>query len=258
MQQHDVVTEQFGKTAHAYLSSAMFAQGADLVLLQECARRHGKQGKPQVLDLGCGTGHASFAVAPVAASVVAYDLAQPMLDEVEHAKAQRGLHNISTQQGDVTRLPFADASFDMLVTRFCAHHWSDVAGALAEAWRVLRPNGTLLVIDSVAPKTALYDNTLQAVGMLRDASHVRHYRTCEWGAMFDNAGFTHSLRSVWKLPMQFDAWVARMRTPAERVAAIRKLFDGAPEEARRYFALQDDYSFSIDAAMFEATKPSVQ
>ncbi len=180
---------------------------------------------PVVLDLGCGAGHASFAVAPVAASVVAYDLAQPMLDVVEHAKVQRGLHNISTQQGDVARLPFADASFDMVVTRFSAHHWSDVAGALAEAWRVLRPNGTLLVVDIVAPKTALYDTTLQAVEMLRDASHVRDYRTCEWGAKFDNAGFTHSLRSVWKLTMQFDEWVARMRTPGERIAAIRNLFD---------------------------------
>ncbi|MEG2961492.1 MAG: methyltransferase domain-containing protein, partial [Janthinobacterium sp.] len=154
--------------------------------------------------------------------------------------------------------PFADASFDMVVTRFSAHHWNDVAAALAEAWRVLRPNGTLLVVDIVAPKTALYDSTLQAVEMLRDASHVRDYRTCEWGAKFNNAGFSHSLRSVWKLTMQFDEWVARMRTPGERVAAIRNLFDGAPEEARRYFALQDDYSFSIDAAMFEATKPQVQ
>lgn len=258
MQQHDVVTEQFGKTANAYLSSAVHAQGADLVLMQECARRHGKQGKPHVLDLGCGAGHASFAVAPVAQSVVAYDLAQPMLDVVDCARVQRGLHNIRTQQGDVARLPFADASFDMVVTRFSAHHWNDVAGALAEAWRVLRPNGTLLVVDIVAPKTALYDSTLQAVEMLRDASHVRDYRSCEWGAKFDNAGFTHSLRSVWKLTMQFDEWVARMRTPAERVAAIRNLFDGAPEEARKYFALQDDYSFSIDAAMFEATKPQVQ
>ncbi|SDA83507.1 MULTISPECIES: class I SAM-dependent methyltransferase [unclassified Janthinobacterium] len=255
MQQHDVVTEQFGKTANAYLSSAVHAQGADLVLMQEGARRHGK---PVVLDLGCGAGHASFAVAPVAASVIAYDLAQPMLDVVDHAKAQRGLHNIRTQQGDVARLPFADASFDMVVTRFSAHHWNDVAAALAEAWRVLRPNGTLLVVDIVAPKTALYDSTLQAVEMLRDASHVRDYRTCEWGAKFDNAGFAHSLRSVWKLTMRFDEWVARMRTPSERVAAIRHLFDGAPEEARRYFALQDDYSFSIDAAMFEATKPQVQ
>jgi SAM-dependent methyltransferase len=162
------------------------------------------------------------------------------------------LHNISTQQGDVARLPFADASFDMVVTRFSAHHWNDVAGALAEAWRVLRPNGTLLVIDIVAPETALYDSTLQAVEMLRDASHVRDYRSCEWGAKFDNAGFTHSLRSVWKRRCS-STMGARMRTPSERVAAIRNLFDGAPEEARRYFALQDDYSFSIDAAMFEAT-----
>ena len=255
MHQHDVVTEQFGKTANAYLSSAVHAQGADLVLMQECARRHGR---PVVLDLGCGAGHASFAVAPVAESVVAYDLAQPMLDVVEHARLQRGLHNISTQQGDVASLPFADASFDMVVTRFSAHHWSDVAGALAECWRVLRPNGTLLVVDIVAPKTALYDTTLQAVELLRDGSHVRDYRACEWGAKFDNAGFAHSLRSVWKLTMQFDEWVARMRTPGERIAAIRNLFDAAPEEARQYFALQDDYSFDIDAALFEATKPTVQ
>lgn len=255
MHQQDVVAEQFGKTANAYLSSAVHAQGLDLVVMQECARRHGK---PQVLDLGCGAGHASFAVAPVAESVVAYDIAPQMLDVVEHAMAQRGLHNISTQQGNVASLPFADASFDIVVTRFSAHHWNDVAGALNEAWRVLRPNGTLMVVDIVAPKTALYDTTLQAVEMLRDASHVRDYRTCEWGAKFDNAGFTHQLRSVWKLPMQFDEWVARMRTPAERVAAIRHLFDGAPEEARRYFAVQDDYSFAIDAALFEATKPQVQ
>jgi len=255
MQQHDVISAQFGKTASAYLSSAIHAQGADLVLMQEAARRHGR---PEVLDLGCGAGHASFAVAPVAASVVAYDLAQPMLDVVEHAKVQRGLDNISTRQGDVARLPFADASFDMVVTRFSAHHWGDVAAALAESWRVLRPNGTLLVVDIVAPKTALYDTTLQAVELLRDGSHVRDYRTCEWGAKFDHAGFTHSLRSMWKLTMQFDEWVARMRTPNERIAAIRNLFDAAPEEARQYFALQDDYSFDIDAAMFEATKPVVQ
>ena len=58
--------------------------------------------------------------------------------------------------------------------------------------------------------------------------------------------------------MQFDDWVARMRTPGERIGAIRNLFDAAPEEARQYFALQDDYSFDIDAALFEARKPVVQ
>jgi len=52
----------------------------------------------------------------------------------------------------------------------------------------------------------------------------------------------------------FDDWIARMRTPAERVTAIRSLFDSAPEEARTYFAVEADHSFFIDGAMFETMK----
>jgi SAM-dependent methyltransferase len=226
------------------------AQGADLDALRAIASR---LETPEVLDLGCGAGHASFAVAPAARSVTAFDLSAQMLDVVAQAGQERGLHNISVHQGDVGKLPFADASFDLVVTRFSAHHWPDVAAALREARRVLRPNGSLVVIDIVAPKTALFDTTLQAVELLRDGSHVRDYRTCEWGAKLSAAGFDHQLSSEWKLTMQFDQWVARMRTPEPRVQAIRNLFDSAPEEVGQYFALQEDYSFAIDAAMFEAT-----
>lgn len=255
MQQQALVAQQFGNTASAYLSSAVHAQGADLVLMQEAARR---LGQPRVLDLGCGAGHASFAVAPVASHVTAFDLAPQMLGVVEHAARQRGLDNIVTQQGDVAQLPFADASFDMVVTRFSAHHWRDVAGALQEAWRVLRPQGSLLIVDIVAPQAALYDSTLQAVELLRDGSHVRDYRVCEWAAKLDAAGFTHRVRNQWKLEMEFASWVARMQTPQPRIDAIRALFDTAPQEARDYFDVRDDYSFHIDAALFEAVKPSAQ
>jgi ubiquinone/menaquinone biosynthesis C-methylase UbiE len=251
MKQQAVVTQQFGSTASAYLTSTVHSQGADLDTLRAMAQR---LSSPAVLDLGCGAGHASFAVAPHAQSVTAFDLSAQMLDVVAQAAQERGLTNIDTRQGNVARLPFADASFDMVITRFSAHHWLDVPAALREVQRVLRPQGSFVVIDIIAPLQPLYDTTLQAVELLRDGSHVRDYRVCEWQARLDHAGFAHHVDSQWKLTMRFGDWTARMRTPAPRVTAIRSLFDSAPEEARAYFALRDDYSFTIDAALFVATR----
>lgn len=249
MQQQAVVAHQFGQTASAYLTSTVHAQGADLAALRELAAG---LGNPVVLDLGCGAGHASFAVAPVARSVTAFDLSSEMLAVVNGAAQDRGMHNIATKQGDVASLPYADASFCMVVTRFSAHHWLDVPAALREVRRVLKPNGLLAVIDITAPEAPLHDTTLQALELLRDGSHVRDYRPSEWTAMLQAAGFQPERAGDWKLQMVFDEWTARMRTPAERVAAIRSLLAGAPEETKKHFEVQPDDSFTIASTLFTA------
>jgi ubiquinone/menaquinone biosynthesis C-methylase UbiE len=250
MQQPALVAQQFGITASAYLTSSVHAQGADLVKLRDIAASLSRP--PVVLDLGCGAGHASFAVAPVAESVTAFDLSPEMLAVVAGAARERGLENISTQQGNVIELPFPDASFCMVVTRFSAHHWLDVPAALREVKRVLKPRGELIIIDITAPDSPLHDTTLQAVELLRDGSHVRDYRPSEWQQMLTNAGFQSERVKDWKLQMQFDEWTARMRTPADRVTAIRSLLRTAPEETRHYFAVQPDASFTIDSTLFRA------
>jgi ubiquinone/menaquinone biosynthesis C-methylase UbiE len=251
MKQSAVTAKQFGETAAAYLTSAVHAQGADLQALKEIV---GAIEAAKVLDLGCGGGHVSFAVAPLAASVVACDLSASMLEVVASAARERGLSNVTTQQAQAEQLSFADASFDIVITRFSAHHWFDVSAGLREARRVLRSNGVFIVIDVVAPEHPLHDTTMQAVELLRDASHVRDYRVSEWTAMLTAAGFTAEHVNGWKLKMVFADWIARMRTPAERTVAIRSLFDSAPEETRDYFAVEADYSFTIDAALFRARK----
>jgi ubiquinone/menaquinone biosynthesis C-methylase UbiE len=250
MKQQAVVAQQFGNTASAYLTSSVHAHGADLTALRDIAAALGKA--PVVLDLGCGAGHASFAVAPVAASVTAFDLSAQMLEVVAGAARERGLDNIATRQGDVSQLPFEDASFCMVVTRFSAHHWLDVPAALREVKRVLKPRGLFVIIDITAPESPLHDTTLQAVELLRDGSHVRDYRPSEWSAMLGDAGFKCERAGDWKLKMKFDEWTARMRTPAERVTAIRSLLASAPEESRHYFAVQADDSFTIDSTLFKA------
>src|SRR5699024_6050348 len=100
-----------------------------------------------VLDLGCGGGHVSYAMAPHAGEVVAYDLSADMLAVVAGAAQDRGLKNIRTVEGRVESLPFPDGQFSLIASRYSAHHWSDPAAALAEAARVLAPGGVLCIID---------------------------------------------------------------------------------------------------------------
>lgn len=249
MQQHRLVDQQFGQVAQAYLTSAVHAQGADLETLAALAQSmpHAK-----VLDLGCGCGHVSFAMAPHVTALVAVDLSKDMLAVVAAEAAKRDIKQLHTQAARAESLPFDDGAFDIVATRFSAHHWYDVRAGLAEARRVLKPGGKLVIVDIVAPETPLLDTLLQTAEVLRDASHVRDYRVSEWQAMLAEAGFQPGTPRTWKLTMSFDSWIARIRTPQVRADAIRDLFDRAADEARQYFAVAPDHSFAIDAMLIEA------
>ena len=249
MKHQEQVADAFGSTAAAYLTSHVHATGKDLqTLAAEVAATPGVK----VLDMGCGAGHASFAVAPHAAAVVAYDLAPQMLATVAAAAIERGFSNITTQQGAAESLPFDDASFDWVISRLSAHHWHDVPQALAEVRRVLKPGGRVIFIDIAGSDHPLLDTHLQAVEVLRDGSHIRDYRADEWIALFAKAGFSATVRERWRMPLEFEAWVTRMRTPQPRVVAIRSIWENAPDEVKQYFAVQADGSFELDALMIEA------
>lgn len=248
------VAGQFGARASDYVASAAHAVGEDLAQLSALAAA---SPGAAVLDLGCGGGHATYAVAPTARSVTALDLSQEMLDAVAAEAAKRGLTNVKTRQGSVQELPFADGSFDLVVTRFSAHHWLDVPGALREARRVLPSEGRLVVIDTAAPEHPLPDTHLQAWELLRDPSHVRNYAPSRWRAMLAEAGFVPGREILRRLRLDFTAWITRMATPAEDVAAIRRLQERASESVRGYFALEPDGTFTMDALTIEAEPDGV-
>ncbi|KAA0016916.1 methyltransferase domain-containing protein [Salinicola corii] len=246
-----VVERQFGAQAAAYLSSSVHAQGAEFVQLRE---RVGRLDAPRVLDLGCGAGHVSFQVADLAAEVVAYDLSPRMLGVVAEAGGERGFGNIRTVQGVAESLPFADHSFDVVCSRFSAHHWRDVGLALREARRVLKPGGLAAFIDVAASEQPLFDSFLQTIEMLRDTSHVRDYAPSEWARMVGEAGLVMTSSSRQRLRLDFDTWIARMRTPDVMRDAIRHLQSQVGQEVRDAFEISDDGAFSTDMLVLWATK----
>jgi ubiquinone/menaquinone biosynthesis C-methylase UbiE len=250
MQTHDAtVLEQYDSRAEAYLTSAVHAAGADLDRMADLV---GDRPDAVALDMGCGGGHVAFRLADRVGKVVAYDLSAAMLETVAAEARRRGLDNLVTKQGAAEALPCPDASFDVVATRYSAHHWGTYRDGLAQMRRVVKPGGLALFMDVVSPGTALLDTWLQALELLRDPSHVRNASVAEWRTTLAAVGFAVDDVVTYRLRLEFASWIARMRTSDVHVAAIRSLQARAASEVRDYFEIGADGSFTVDTVLIAA------
>ncbi|MCX8642168.1 MULTISPECIES: class I SAM-dependent methyltransferase [unclassified Gilliamella] len=248
---HDNVKQQFGEQANAYLTSKVHAQGPDLEYLDKFLIPYSDA---QLLDMGCGAGHVSFIAAKYVKQVTAYDLSDEMLSVVALTAQSRGFSNISVKQGYAECPPFADNQFDIVVSRYSAHHWHDVGKSLRELHRIIKPNGKLIIMDVVSPGHPVLDIWLQTIEAMRDTSHVRDYTPGEWLTFLTEAGFSIDNIKRHRLTLSFDTWVKRMRTPERLIDAIRLYQETAANDTKTYFELQTDGSFTTDMMIIETTK----
>jgi ubiquinone/menaquinone biosynthesis C-methylase UbiE len=247
---HDsFVADQFSPSADAYVVSAVHAHGQDLDALSGLI---GSRPEARAVDLGSGGGHMAFALSPLTRSVVAYDLSPAMLEAVEAEAQRRGLANVQTRQGSVEALPWPDGSFDVVASRYSAHHWRDVNAGLREARRVLKSGGLAVFADVVAPEDPLLDTWLHGFELLRDPSHVRNYSLPQWRTMVEAAGLKPTRCERYRIRLEFSTWIARMNTPPVFVSAIRALQAKADDEVVRYFGVEADGSFWLDTMLMTA------
>ena len=244
---HQETIGHYGPRASAYVASAVHASGPDLDQLESLLAGRGFD---QVLDLGCGGGHVSYRAAPHVAQVVACDVTPAMIAAVMATAADRGIGNIRGEIAPAEALPFESASFDAVLCRFTAHHWSDLCAGLAEARRVSRPGALLVLIDTVAPADRACDTHLQTIEYLRDPSHVRNYSVVELTEALSQAGFAVESETARSLHMDFAVWTQRTNTSPEKVAMLRRLQQETGATVRRQLAIEADGSFDLASATF--------
>lgn len=246
------VQQQFDPLAAQYLQSSVHAAGPDLDWVTAWLGRS-ESPADSALDVGSGPGHLSFRLAAHFGRVCATDPSAAMLATAA-AEAIRRQLPLLTCEASADALPLADASHDLVATRFSAHHWRDVPAALRELHRVTRQGGQLLLIDLLGDDSPLVDTHLQAIELIRDPGHARDLTVAEWQLALRDAGWkTHEFHS-WPLRLAFESWVGRMRVGEARVGLLREMLAAAPAEVRQGLAIEADGSFTARIGLFVARK----
>jgi ubiquinone/menaquinone biosynthesis C-methylase UbiE len=251
--------EQFDRQAAHYNAEWNAWNGDSLAWLIEhahCLPSH------KLLDVATGAGFTAVAFAPLVAQVTGLDVSAAMLNQARERARAAGLANLLFETGSAESLPFPPGSFDAVVCRLAAHHFLSVPKFAAEAYRVLRPAGRLLLADTAAPDNAPeVDAWNNHVEVLRDRSHVRNYTFAEWRGFVTGAGFmVEALDRVREsVPVSLRAWLEKGGCRGEVAAEVRRLFLEAPPEVAGAFTIAPmpggDMSFQWVRIALSARKP---
>jgi len=214
----DAILDQFTRQAVPFATAPSIRDEAALRTVVEFS---GCDPNDTVLDVACGPGILACAFAKVARHVTGIDLTPAMLERARALQAEQGLKNVMWKQGDVLPLPFSDASFTLVVSRFAFHHLLEPGSVLTEMRRVCAPGGTVMVIDSApAPEKAAAFNRVE---VLRDPSHVRALPLAEHLALFAAAGLPAPRQTFYRLQTDIEGLLSRsFPNPgdADRIRAI--------------------------------------
>jgi ubiquinone/menaquinone biosynthesis C-methylase UbiE len=211
------VRDEFKRQAETFSASAAIT---DAALTQRFVDALGEAAQGSVLDVACGPGTLSAAIAKTAREVVAFDLTPQILKKAAQRCAEAGTKNVTFREGTATELPFGDAAFDAVVTRLSVHHFDRPGRVMSEIFRVLRPGGSFVIADVISSEVPAEAELQNALEILRDPSHVRMPPGSELAALVRGAGFAIESQTAWDKPREFEEWMGIVND-ASRVSPLR-------------------------------------
>jgi ubiquinone/menaquinone biosynthesis C-methylase UbiE len=222
------VADEFARQAQTF---EQWAEKTDDQVASRFQAALGAAARGRLLDVACGPGVVTAALAPGATSVIAFDATEEMLEKARSRCAKAGLTNVAFKCGDAENLPFADGQFDGVVTRLAIHHFADPQRALDEMFRVLRCGGAAVVVDIVSSQHPAESNLQNAIERLRDPSHVRMLPAAELDACVARAGFADIECATWDKDREFEEWMGIVNDPT-RAEPLRTVVRALAEAGR--------------------------
>ncbi len=181
----DLIRDQFTRQATPFSTAAPIADAAALRTIVEAADAGPDD---TVLDVACGGGIVVCAFARHVRHATGIDMTPAMLDRAGVHAIEQGIANVTWREGDVTRLPYPDGAFTIVVTRFAVHHFPDPPAVFREMVRVCAPAGRVVVVDTYASADARKAAEFNRLELLRDPSHTRCLALAELKGLFHAAG----------------------------------------------------------------------
>ena len=253
----DRIKEEFTRQADTF---AVYAVKADEKVELRFQDALGDAGKGSLLDVACGPGVITAALAKAAKNITAFDATPVMLQKARIRCEEAKLKNVDFQEGDAQKMPFNNAAFDGVVTRLAIHHFADPAKVMSEMYRVLKPGGRAVIIDVIVSNDAEEASLQNAIETIRDPSHIRMLPEDELFSRVKDADFVIQKISGWDKDREFEEWCKIANDP-QRIEPLRTIARTLARDGRHAgFGLslndQDELKFFHRWRMIVADKPT--
>ncbi|MFQ5683768.1 MAG: class I SAM-dependent methyltransferase [Candidatus Binatia bacterium] len=218
MKKHQTrIQEEFSRQAETLSSAPVFTNEQALIRIREAAHLIQHE---LVLDLACGPGIVTEALAYEAGNVIACDITPAMLTQTQHRCIRAGLTNVHCVLGQAEQLPFDDGTFDVIVSRSAVHHFPQPDIVFVEIERILRPSGRCVLSDVVSSEKSEDSILHNALELLRDPSHTQMLPESKLLAHLQAAGLKVQDTAKWTNKREFEEWL-RITNAPERVGPLR-------------------------------------
>ena len=203
--------EEFTRQSEAMQEAKIFTDTDVINRISAAVLRNGRRIK--VLDVGCGPGILTVALAPLVYEVVALDLTPEMIAQAKKRSDLLGLKNVRFEVGRAEELPFSDGYFDVVVTRLMLHHLLSPTSAVKEIARVTRKGGLLVVADIVTSEKQAEAELHNALETLRDPSHVKALIELELDSLLNSEDLKVVAKEGWVNEREVREWIRITNAP---------------------------------------------